>query len=142
MATLATWQARLRLGLLGLLLVTTLVTACFAGPVGIYLALVAALASLVFCFDRAMLARALEDWGVRCFILAFALLCVAFFGSAQNFDDLTAFFDFLAFLVVIPAYALLARHAGPRNVKIVAILAGLGCVAALATGLYEVRVLG
>lgn len=142
MAFLAIWQARLRLGLVALLLVTTLVTLCLAGPVGIYLALAAALASLLYCFDGPMLAAALRDWGVRCFIAAFFILWIAFVAAAESGNDMMAFVDFLALPVVVPAYALVARYAGPRSIAIVTALAGLGCTAALTVALYETRVLG
>ncbi len=130
-----------RFVLAALLLTGTLVTVCFIGPIGVYVALGAAILSLL-AFDREMLARAPGDWGVRCFLLAFVLLCVSFAGSMREPNDLTAFFDFLAFPVVIVVYALLARHAGPNNVAVVSVLATIGCAAALWTGYYEVVILG
>lgn len=138
----ATVIRRFRLALVALLLVTTFVTTCFAGPVGVYLALTAALASLFFAFDRTYLAAALRDWGVRGFLLSFFVLWASFLPSATDFDDVMGFVDFLAFPVMVPAFALLARHAGKRSIDIVAGLACLGALAALATGIYEVRILG
>lgn len=134
--------ARFRLSLLVLFLVTTFVTTCVVGPVGGYLALSAALASLFFAFDHPFLAAALRDWGVRCFLASFFILWGAFLLSAQTFDDVMGFLDFLAFPVIVPAFALLARHAGTRRVELVAALASLGALGALAMGLYEVRWLG
>lgn len=139
---LAAIATRLRLVFLAILLIATFVTTCFAGPVGIYVALASALASLVFVFDAPFLAAALRDWGVRGFLLSFLVLWGSFWFSAQNQDDVMAFVDFLAFPVVVPAFALLARHAGTTRVGLVAGLAGVGALAALLTGLYEVRYLG
>lgn len=131
-----------RILLSALLLVTTFVTVCFAGPVGVYLALVAALASLVFTPDFAGLRSAIKDWGVRGMILSFLVLWISFLPSARSVDDVLAFVDFLALPVALPAAALLSRFASSRNVWIVAALATLGALAALAVGLYEVHVLG
>lgn len=121
---------------------TTFVTTCCVGPVGVYLALAAALASLCFAFDKPYLAAALRDWGVRCFLLSFFILWGAFLLSANNFDDTTGFVDFLAFPVIIPAFALLARYASSTRVELVAALSSLGALAALGMGLYEVKLLG
>ena len=142
MGALAKAQAGLRLGLLAVVLVTTLVTSTFGGPIGVYLGLIAGILSLIVCFDAPMLRLALKDWGVRCFLASFALLEVAFLLSAPNGGDAMAFVDFLAFPVVVPLFALVARHGGPRRMVLFAALAGVGCVAALAHGLYEVKVLG
>jgi O-antigen ligase len=131
-----------RVLLTGLLLVGTFVTICFAGPVGVYLALVAALVGLVFLPDLPGLRAALQNWGVRGVILSFFVIWVSFLPSARSVDDVLAFVDFLAFPVVVPAVALLARFANSRNVAVVAGLATFGALATLAVGLYEVHVLG
>ena len=128
--------------LAGLLLATTFVTICFAGPVGVYLALVAALVGLVFVPDVPGLRAALQNWGVRGLLLSFFVIWISFLPSARSLDDVLAFVDFLAFPVVVPAVALLARFANQRNVAIIAGLATCGALAALAVGLYEVHVLG
>ena len=133
---------RVRFSLVCLFLLGSLVTTCVVGPIGVYLALSAALASLIFTFDREMLRQALKDWGVRSMLIAFFLLWASFFIAAKSADDPMAFVDFLALPIVAPAFALLARQAHPKSVAIVSILAGLGCVAALATGLYDVHVRG
>lgn len=134
--------SRSRLFLLGLFLVTTFVTTCLAGPVGVYLALSAALASLVFTFDKEALVVALRDWGVRGFVLSFFVIWLSFLPSAKSFDDVLGFLDFLALPVVIPAFALLLRFSSESRVTAVAALATLGALVALGTGLYEVHVLG
>lgn len=141
MGALAKAQAGLRLGLLAVVLVTTLVTATFGGPIGVYLGLIAGLLSLV-CFDAPMLRLALEDWGVRCFLASFLLLELAFLLSAPHGGDAMAFVDFLAFPIVVPLFALVARYGGEKRLVVFAALAGAGCVAALAHGLYEVKVIG
>ncbi len=123
-------------------MVTTFVTICFAGPVGVYLALVAALVSLVFFPDLPGLRAALQNWGVRGMLLSFFVIWVSFLPSSRSLDDVLAFFDFLALPVAVPAVVLLARFASGRNVTITAVLATCGALAALAVGLYEVRVLG
>lgn len=132
----------LRRALLALLLLTALVTPLVGGAVGVYLGLSAALASLVFAFDRTFLARALADWGVRAILLAFAILCAAFVLSAKTADDPMAFVDFLALPLIVPAYALLARYAEERHVVLVSSLALVGCLVALAVALLQVRWLG
>lgn len=142
MDALARILDRFRLALLALLLTTTFVTTCFVGPVGVYLALVAALASLIFAFDARMLGAALRDWGGRLFLLSFLVLWLAFWLSAKTGDDVMAFVDFLAFPVVVPAFALLGRRAAPTRITLVAGLAALGATGALLTGLYEVKILG
>jgi O-antigen ligase len=141
-AALVMMVDRLRLALLAVLLLATFVTTCLAGPIGVYVALVAALASLVFTFDPPFLAAALRDWGVRCFLVSFFVLWFAFCLTAQSTDDVMAFVDFLAFPVVIPAFALLARRAAPSRITLVATLAALGATVALLNGLYEVKILG
>jgi len=128
--------------LLTILLTATFVTICFSGPLGVYLALVAALASLVFTFDGPSLRRAMNDWGVRGFALAFFVIWASFLPSAKTSDDVMAFVDFLALPVVLPAVALMSRYGAGRGITIVAALATLGALAAAAIGLYEVRVLG
>lgn len=130
-----------RLVLLGIFLVATFVTTCYIGPVGVYVALFAGILSLL-AFDGRMLAAALRDWGILLFLGAFVMLCISFVGSMQEPNDLTAFFDFLAFPVIIFSFALLARHAGTNKVAIVAVIATIGCTVALANGWYEVVVLG
>lgn len=127
--------------LLVIFLISTFVTTCFIGPVGVYVALFAGILSLI-AFDAPMLAAALRDWGVRMFLGAFVVLFISFVGSMQEPNDLTAFFDFLAFPVILFSFALLARHAGINNVAIVSIFATIGCTVALANGWYEVFVLG
>lgn len=139
---LAVATDRLRIAFLAILLVATFVTICLAGPIGVYVALVAALASLVIAFDPPFLAAALRDWGVRCFLVSFFVLWFAFCLTAQSGDDVLAFVDFLAFPVVIPAFALLARRAAPSRIMLVAVLATLGATVALLNGLYEVKILG
>jgi len=136
------WFRWCRLTLVALLLTTTFVTTCFAGPVGVYLALASAIASLIFVFDGQALAAVLRDWGVRCFVLACFMLWFAFVLSARDVNDAMAFVDFLALPVAIPAAALLARYAGAHSVTIVAVVAGIGSAAALATGLFDVHIRG
>lgn len=130
-----------RFVLLVIFLISTFVTTCFIGPVGVYVALFAGILSLI-AFDAPMLAAALRDWGVRMFLGAFVVLFISFVGSMQEPNDLTAFFDFLAFPVIVFSFALLARHAGLNNVAIVSIFATIGCTVALANGWYEVFVMG
>ena len=142
MGVLAKAQAGLRLGLLGVVLVTTLVTSTFGGPIGVYLGLIAGILSLIVCFDGPMLKLALKDWGVRCFLASFLLLELAFLLSAPAGGDAMAFVDFLAFPIIVPLFALVARYGGPSRTVAFAVLAAVGCVAALAHGLYEVKVLG
>jgi O-antigen ligase len=84
----------------------------------------------------------MSDWGVRGFILAFFVIWASFLPSAKTSDDVMAFVDFLALPVVLPAVALLSRHGAGRGITYVAILATAGALAALAIGLYEVRILG
>lgn len=132
----------LRKLLSALFLTTTFITICFAGPVGVYLALVAALVSLVFFPDFPGLRAALQNWGARGMLLSFLVISVSFLPSARSLDDVLAFVDFLAFPVAVPAIALLARFAHGNNVTITAALATCGALAALGVGLYEVHVLG
>ncbi len=131
-----------RLALLSAFLATTFVTICFSGPIGVYVALVAALASLLFTFDSASLKQVLRESGTQGFLLAFVIIWLSFLPSARSYDDIMAFVDFLALPVVVPAAALLARYSAPRNISITAVLATIGAVLALAIGLYEVRYLG
>lgn len=142
MEALAKAQAGLRLGLLAVVLVTTLVTATFGGPIGVYLGLIAGILSLLVCFDLPMLRAALNDWGVRCFLASFALLELAFILSVPSGGDAMAFVDFLAFVVVVPLFALVARYGAPSRMLMFVSLSAFGCVAALAHGLYEVKILG
>ncbi len=142
MGLLAKAQAWLRLGLLAVVLVTTLVSATFGGPIGVYLGLIAGLLSLVVCFDLPMLKLALSDWGVRCFVASFLLLELAFILSAPSGGDAMAFVDFLALVVVVPLFALVARHGGSNRLVLFVALSTVGSFAALAHGLYEVKVLG
>lgn len=141
MGALAKVQSGLRLALLAVVLVTTLVTATFAGPIGVYLGLIAGILSLILCFDAPMLKLALQDWGVRCFLAAFLLLEVAFILSAPSGGDAMAFVDFLAFPIVVPLFALVARYGSEKRLTLFVALAAAGCFAALAHGLYEVKVL-
>jgi len=134
--------SRLRLVLLGLLLVTTLVTPTIGGAVGVYLGLAAALVSLIVAFDREYLVRALGDWGVRAILLAFAVLTMAFILSARTADDSMAFVDFLALPLIVPAYALAARHSGGVRIELVSQLAFLGCLISLTVALFQVQYLG
>lgn len=140
--TLSKAISGIRLALLGILLVATLVTPTVGGAIGVYLGLAAALASLVVAFDREYLVQALKDWGVRTFLIAFIVLSSAFLLSAKTADDPMAFVDFLALPLIVPAYALAARHAGPGRIELISRLAALGCVFSLATALYQVHVLG
>lgn len=133
---------RFRLSLVAVFLATTFITICIAGPVGVYLALSSALVSLFFAVDLPYLKAALRDWGVRCFLIAFFLLWGAFILSAQSIDDVMGFLDFLAFPVIVPAFALLARHAGSRRIELVSALAAAGALAAMLMGLYEVKIIG
>ncbi len=142
MGVLAKAQAGLRLGLLAVVLVTTLVTATFGGPIGVYLGLIAGILSVILCFDGLMLKLALQDWGVRCFLASFLLLELAFILSAPAGGDAMAFVDFLALPVVVPLFALVARYGGANRTVLFAVMAAVGCLAALAHGLYEVKVLG
>lgn len=142
MRALVQTQVGLRLGLVAVVLVTTLVTATFGGPTGVYLGLIAGILSLILCFDGTMLKLALKDWGVRCFLASFLLLELAFVLSARDIGDAMAFVDFLAFPIVVPLFALVARYGGPHRTIAFTALAAVGCVAALAHGLYEVKVLG
>lgn len=129
----------IRLSLIVILLVATYVTTCWAEPVGVYIALVAAILSL-FVSSRQAVEAALRDRGVLCFLVAFALLCLAFVLGARKPDDGMAFVDFLALPVIVPAFALLAGRASPRNVLLVSGLATIGSLVAFAVGFYEVQV--
>lgn len=129
----------IRLSLIVILLVATYVTTCWAEPVGVYLALVAAILSL-FVVSRQAIQAALRDRGVLCFLGAFALLCLAFVLGARKPDDGMAFVDFLALPVIVPAFALLAGKTSPRNVLLVSALATLGSIIALGVGIYDVHV--
>jgi O-antigen ligase len=133
---------RLRMAFLAIILVTTFVTICVAGPLGVYLALAAVLASMVLAFDPYYLRVALRDWGVRGFLVSFFMLSFAFCLTAQDSNDVLAVFDFLALPIIVPAFALMARVAAPSRITIVASLATLGATVALLNGLYEVKVLG
>jgi O-antigen ligase len=124
--------------LLAVLLVTTFVTTCWAGPVGVYLALVAGLLS-VFLFDTQAIRFAIRDRGVQCVLIAFVTLSAAFVIGARKQDDGMAFVDFLALPVLVPAYALLQGRASPKNVVLVAALATIGSLVAIATGFYDVN---
>jgi O-antigen ligase len=129
----------IRLSFIVILLVATYVTTCWAEPVGVYLALVAAILSLLV-FSRQGVEAALRDRGVLCFLGAFVLLCLAFVLSARKPDDGMAFVDFLALPVIVPAFALLAGRASSRNVLLVSALATLGSIIALCVGYYDVHV--
>ncbi|MBU1307312.1 MAG: O-antigen ligase family protein [Alphaproteobacteria bacterium] len=128
--------------LVAVLLTATFVTICFLGPLGVYLALVAALASVVITFDGPSLRSAMSDWGVRGFVLAFFVIWASFLPSAKTSDDVMAFVDFLALPVILPAVALLSRFGAGKGITAVAALATIGALASVAIGLYEVRVLG
>lgn len=101
--TLSKAISGIRLALLGILLVATLVTPTVGGAIGVYLGLAAALASLVVAFDREYLVQALQDWGVRTFLIAFIVLSSAFLLSAKTADDPMAFVDFFALPLIVPA---------------------------------------
>lgn len=128
--------------LLYILLFFTFVSICVAGPLGVYLALAAVLASLIFAFDPACLRAVLRDWGVRGFLVSFVVISLSFLPSAHTGEDLLAFFDFLALPIIVPATALLARFARPGNVMLIGILALVGAVIALVIGFSEVRIQG
>jgi O-antigen ligase len=125
--------------LLLIFLIATFVTTCWAEPVGVYLALSAAIVATLFVGQQ-RLSAALQDRGVWCFLGAFALLSLAFVIGAKKPDDGMAFVDFLALPVIIPAYALLAAWASSRSAVAIAVLATLGCVVALAVGYFEVEI--
>ncbi len=129
----------IRLSLIMLLLLTTYVTTCWAEPVGVYLALVAAILS-IFVFNRQAVQAALQDRGVWFVLGAFVVLCLAFVLGAKKPDDGMAFVDFLALPVMVPAFALLAGRAAPRNVLLVSALATIGSLIALVVGFYDVQV--
>ena len=132
----------LRFLLLSVFLFFTLVAVSFAGPLGVYLPLVAGLAGTAFAFDKAYLNAMLRDWGVRCTIISFVIISLSFLPSARSGADFLGFFDFLALPVVLPAVALLARQARASNVGLVSTLAMVGALVALAIAIYEVKVLG
>lgn len=131
---------RTRLALTAVLLVATFVTTCWAEPVGVYLALTAAIVSLVVV-DLKAIRSALADRGVRCALASFAIFSFTFVLSAKKPDDGLAFVDFLALPVIVPAYALLLGQASSRNVISVALLATLGCTVALGVGFRDVELL-
>lgn len=142
LAYLSQTISRLRLFLLFVLLVTALVTPTIGGAIGVYVGLVAILVSLIFMPDVKYLAYALGDWGVRAFLAAFLLLCASFMLSARNADDPMAFVDFLALPLVVPAYALVARHSSLVRVELISRLAMLGCLISLAAALVQVHIFG
>jgi O-antigen ligase len=108
--------------------------------VGIYLALTAAIVSLVVVHPKAN-RTALADRGVICVLAAFAIFSLAFVLGAKKPDDGMAFVDFLALPVIVPAYALLLGRTPSRNMISVALLATLGCTVALAVGFRDVELL-
>jgi len=132
---------RSKLGLTAVLLIATYVTTCWAEPVGVYVALAAAIAS-VLLFDRQAFQASLRDKGVWCVLSAFVILSLAFVLGARKPDDGMAFVDFLALPVVVPAYALLVVRASSSNVRLVSFLATIGSIVALAVGFYDVSVRG
>lgn len=130
----------MRLGLTAVVLVATFVTTCWAEPVGVYLALTAAIASLAVV-DLKATRSALADGGVRCVLAAFVIFSFAFVLGAKKPDDGMAFVDFLALPAIVPAYGLLLGRASSRNVISVAFLATVGCGVAFGVGFRDVELL-
>lgn len=126
----------------GLLLAALFILPCVAGPVGAYIAIVAAVAGALVLGTRPALAGALGDPGLWLFPIAFGLIALAFTLTARSPGDLTALVDFGVTLLAIPAYVLLIRFADSRNSVLVSWLALSGALAAMLMGLFEGFVLG
>lgn len=124
------------------MLIGLFVLPCVAGMLSPYLAMITALVALVVVSGRAALAAALRDPAVAGFLLAFALLALAFGLSAQAPADLLALGDFAVLLIALPAFMLLRRASGNNGAFLLALAALAGAVLACGFGYYQVGMLG
>lgn len=124
-------------------LVVALVFYFGAGYGGAYLVIFLLLLAIVWC-----LGWRLPIWSLRqnpasqMFLLAYALIVIAFVCSARKPSDIVAVGNFVILAAFVPINAMFGRLAAPRNAEYVAALALAGSILALGLAVYQVMVLG
>lgn len=136
------WQQWGALALCAAVITGVFVFSAITGAIAAYVAMLAVLFGIVVVWRPALLGPALRDSGARLFLLAFALLALAFGLSARQSGDLAAVGDFAILPLAVVGLALMRRTANPRGALIIGVMAWAGALVTVIDGVFEVYVFG
>lgn len=124
-----------------IVLVALLTLSCGLGAYAAYIAMITSLVALLVACDFATLKYFLAQVWVRMFLVAYALIAVAFLLTAENVGEALFVFDFLPLVLVIPAGFLFKKMASCKAIHHLAMLSFFGVVCAFVLIVYGVFVL-
>lgn len=133
--------SRLNSGLGIIILVSMLIFCCALGSYAAYVAMIAALLGLIVAFNPAVMQQLLRENWLQMWLLAFALIAIAFAVTAASTKDALYAFDFTQLLLALPVAMIFTKMARTNAIQLISQLSLLGTAFTLAVALYAAYVL-
>ncbi len=125
-----------------LLLVIILLTTPIFGTLSAIIALVLMVLALPLSFSHDKIRLLLEQKMIILFVVAFLIFAISSAFNADSISDMRFIFNFIAFILAIPAYLLARERASKDTAQIILYLCLIGAGLALAMALFDVYVRG